>query len=79
MTVEAEWWLHQMFLDTFAVFKFSIVQVFNFFSPEVYGLFVHQPVVEPVSPTLEVQSPTREVPLNTNFFFKVSFLREGLS
>ena len=68
-----------MFLDTFAVFKFSIVQVFNFFFPEVYGLFVHQPVVEPVSPTLEVQSPTREVPLNTNFFFKVSFLREGLS
>ena len=63
MTLEAEWWLHQMVLDTFVVFTFSIVQVFIFFSSKIYGLFVCQPVVEPVSPTLEVQSLTREVPL----------------
>lgn len=43
MTVEAEWRLHQMVLDTFAVFKFSIVQGFNFFSLRYTGfLFANQ-------------------------------------
>ena len=79
MTLEAEWWLHQMVLDTFVVFKFSIAQVFIFFFlRDIRALCLPTSGRTCVPYTGSTESH-KGSPLNTNFLKDVSFLGKDLS